>query len=279
MKSTLNVRSLRFIAAAGLSVGLVASSGVVSAQDSGVPTINADGNSGTSTAGLNPSVDASGPDIVYGDLNTGPGINVIGPPISESAPLTKDVIAAPVTNPDVSATNGNAAAVGPGSASAAPGSVTSGSSGTSLLGPDGTYSVSEVSPSNVTVGESGVLAPAPVTEAAPTTELAPEPVVETVETVEPVVADTAIASDTDRDGDNYTDALEWDLGLDGNNPDSDGDGVADGDELNIYGTEPTLYDSDYDGISDGEELFGIMTDPLVWDTDGDGARDGEIVTA
>ena len=40
--------------------------------------------------------------------------------------------------------------------------------------------------------------------------------------------------------------------------------MADGDELNIYGTDPTVFDSDGDGVSDGEELFGIFTDPLVW---------------
>ncbi len=82
---------------------------------------------------------------------------------------------------------------------------------------------------------------------------------------EPVAADTTVATESDLDADNYPDSLEWDLGLDGNNPDTDGDGTADGDELNIYGTDPTIFDSDSDGVSDGEELFGISTDPLVWD--------------
>jgi hypothetical protein len=41
--------------------------------------------------------------------------------------------------------------------------------------------------------------------------------------------------------------------------------VADGDELNLYGTDPTVFDTDGDGVSDGEELFGIQSDPLVWD--------------
>lgn len=78
-------------------------------------------------------------------------------------------------------------------------------------------------------------------------------------------ADTAVASATDQDADNAPDELEPGLGLDPNNPDTDADGVADGDEPNIYGTDPLNADTDGDGASDGEELFGIFTDPLVWD--------------
>jgi hypothetical protein len=74
----------------------------------------------------------------------------------------------------------------------------------------------------------------------------------------------AVATDTDADADNIADALEWDLGLDPGNADTDGDGVADGDEISIYTTDPLAWDTDGDGISDGEELFGIRTDPLVW---------------
>ena len=99
-------------------------------------------------------------------------------------------------------------------------------------------------------------APAPVAEAAPEPVAAPAP----VESVGAV----AVATETDLDADNYADALEGDLGLDPSNADTDADSVADGDELNIYGTSPTLFDTDGDGASDGEELFGIFTDPLVW---------------
>ena len=93
---------------------------------------------------------------------------MIGPPTEGAAPVTSDVVYAPPpgTTGDITATNGDAAALGPGDASAAPGSVTGGS-GTALLGPDGTYSVTEVSPSNVTVGDSGALAPEPVYEPVP----------------------------------------------------------------------------------------------------------------
>ncbi|MCA9879505.1 MAG: hypothetical protein KC442_17055 [Thermomicrobiales bacterium] len=71
-------------------------------------------------------------------------------------------------------------------------------------------------------------------------------------------------SETDLDADNIADNREWDLGLDPGNADTDGDGVADGDEITIYSTDPLNGDSDGDGLTDGEELFGVLTDPLVW---------------
>jgi hypothetical protein len=106
--------------------------------------------------------------------------------------------------------------------------------------------------------------PAPVTkDVAPTAAAAPE-----AESA-PEATDTAVASATDQDADNAPDELEPGLGLDPRNPDTDGDGVADGDEPNLYGTDPLNEDTDGDGLSDGEELFGIYTDPLVRD-DGSG---------
>jgi hypothetical protein len=92
-----------------------------------------------------------------------------------------------------------------------------------------------------------------------------------------VVADTAVASAEDSDSDNYLDVLELEVGLDPYNPDTDGDGVADGDEVNIYFTDPWYWDTDGDGIADGEELFGILTNPLVWDSNADGVGDGQTV--
>lgn len=59
--------------------------------------------------------------------------------------------------------------------------------------------------------------------------------------------------------------------------DTDGDNIADEDELNIYGTDPYAWDTDGDGLGDGEEVFGYGTNPLAWDTDGDGISDGEEV--
>jgi hypothetical protein len=239
----LHLHLQRFITVIGLGVGLVVFSGVASAQQTVAPTINANGSSGRSDAGTNPAVDADGPTLVYGDI---PGGTVIGPPKEGSAPAASDVVYAPPpgTSGDITATDGNAATMGPGDASAAPGTVTGGS-GTALLGPDGTYSVTEISPSDVTVGDSGALAPAPVYEPAPVTEPAPEAVTEPVENTEPMVADT------------------------------DGDGVADVDEASLYGTDSLVWDTDGDRLSDGEELFANGTDSLVWDTDGDGFSDGE----
>ena len=127
-----------------------------------------------------------------------------------------------------------------GSTSAAPATVSGESvAGTSLLGPDGVYSVSDSPPPVVTVS-SGPAAVEPAPDAAPVA------VAETSETA-PAAADT------------------------------DGDAVADGDESAIYSTDPLIADTDGDGLSDGEELFASSTDPLIWDTDGDGLRDGEVV--
>ncbi len=230
--------------------------------------------------------------LVWNDPNAGAGTETLQQEAA-SAPVQtlqqKDEIVAPAagTNESLAATDGNAAAVGPGSASAAPGTVTrDGVSGMSLLGPDGTYSVTEVSPPSVSVsGNTGAVPPVVSTEPEPAVETVEtvESVesVESVETVEPVVADAAPVSETgtDLDEDNYPDALETDLGLDPYNVDTDGDGVADGDEINLYGTEPTVFDTDGDGLSDGQDLYDARTDPLRWDTDGDGVRDGQDLNA
>jgi hypothetical protein len=244
-----------FIIVITLGVGLVAGGGIAAAQETADgAVINADGSDVTSTAGVNPVAEAEGPTIIYGDLNSGPGNTVVNLPADNAAPVSTGAVPVSGTGENISATSGDASVLGPGSASAAPGSVTGGSSGTDLLGPDGTYSVSDSPPSNVSVGDA---APAPVAETAPV-EAAP---VEAAP-VETAPVDPAVA---DSDADNLTDSLETNYGLDAYNPDSDADGVADGDEINIYGTDPYYGDSDGDGILDGEELFGIQTDPLVWD--------------
>jgi hypothetical protein len=197
-------------------------------------------------------------------------------PVQSVEPLSeKEMVAlGQESSEDLSATNGDAAALGTGNASAAPGNVTRGGvpvSGAALLGPDGKYSVNEISPPNVSV--SGTTSTPPVIEPAPGTEAAPEPVVETVETSEPVAADNTVASAEDADADNYADAAELEIGLDPSNSDTDGDGVADGDEATIYFTDPFTRDSDGDSLSDGEELFSLLTDPLVYDANG--VSDGE----
>lgn len=80
----------------------------------------------------------------------------------------------------------------------------------------------------------------------------------------------------DSDGDGLTDGEELELGTDPNNTDTDDDGINDGDEVHIYGTDPLNMDTDGDLLYDGGELI-YGTDPLNPDTDGDGLLDGEEV--
>ena len=62
-------------------------------------------------------------------------------------------------------------------------------------------------------------------------------------------------------------------GTDPLSADTDGDGLSDGQEVNVYGTSPTNADTDGDGLKDGEEV-GRGTNPLATDSDGDGLLDG-----
>src|SRR5215218_8657664 len=65
-----------------------------------------------------------------------------------------------------------------------------------------------IGPPAVVSDPAPMVAPEPVAE--PSTE--PAPIAEPApETTEPVAADTAVASETDLDADNYTDELEWEL--------------------------------------------------------------------
>ena len=150
----------------------------------------------------------------------------------------------------------------------APGSGQPGSSSVSMAPGTQTTGTANAGPNAVVAPEADPApdpAPAPVAEAAPVEAAPIEAVPVEAAPVEAAPVDPVVATAEDLDADNYPDAAEWELGLDGNNPDTDVDGVADGDELNIYGTDPLAADSDGDGVLDGEELFGIFTDPLVWD--------------
>jgi len=60
--------------------------------------------------------------------------------------------------------------------------------------------------------------------------------------------------------------------------DSDGDGL-DRDQELALGTDPKNPDSDGDGLSDGEEVSDFGTNPLAADSDGDGYDDAEEVNA
>ncbi|MBL9171580.1 MAG: hypothetical protein JNN07_27865 [Verrucomicrobiales bacterium] len=64
---------------------------------------------------------------------------------------------------------------------------------------------------------------------------------------------------------------------DPNNPDSDGDGLRDGDEVRFYRTDPRNLDTDRDSLSDFDELRNWRSNPLVADSDSDGLSDGDEV--
>jgi outer membrane protein OmpA-like peptidoglycan-associated protein len=81
----------------------------------------------------------------------------------------------------------------------------------------------------------------------------------------------------DDDHDGLTNEQEKVYGTDPKNPDTDGDGLKDGEEINQYKTDPLNSDSDGDGLKDGEEVHTYKTDPNNKDTDGDGLTDGDEV--
>jgi hypothetical protein len=89
------------------------------------------------------------------------------------------------------------------------------------------------------------------------------------------VAVTDLTDDPDEDG--LTNDQELQAGTDQNNPDTDGDGLNDGDELRIYRTDPKKFDTDGDGLFDNDEIQTWKTNPNNADSDGDGYQDGAEV--
>ncbi len=77
----------------------------------------------------------------------------------------------------------------------------------------------------------------------------------------------------DTDGDGLSDGQEILHGTDPFCADTDGDGISDSVEI-TQGTNPLDPDSDRDGLSDTQEL-ALGTNPLLADMDGDGLLDGE----
>lgn len=59
---------------------------------------------------------------------------------------------------------------------------------------------------------------------------------------------------TDKDLDGLTDQEETKYGTSSTSPDTDKDGLLDGDEINIYKTNPLKADTDGDGYADGVEV-------------------------
>jgi len=92
-------------------------------------------------------------------------------------------------------------------------------------------------------------------------------------------------ADADRDG--IADAEEEVAGADGyvtdpRSPDTDGDGLSDGGEVSITGTDPNQQDSESDGDGDGMVVYleaDAGTDLQSPDTDSDGLSDGEETNA
>ncbi|WP_129582728.1 LamG-like jellyroll fold domain-containing protein, partial [Methanolobus psychrotolerans] len=80
-------------------------------------------------------------------------------------------------------------------------------------------------------------------------------------------------ADEDIDEDGLSNIEEQVLGTDPLKPDTDGDGLEDGFEVNTFGSSPLLADSDGDGLEDDSE-FRLGTDPNNPDTYGDGIPDG-----
>lgn len=79
--------------------------------------------------------------------------------------------------------------------------------------------------------------------------------------------------DGDKDEDGLSNLDEREKASDPGNPDTDGDGLTDGEEVHTYETLPTNPDSDADGLNDYLEVRELGTDPMSPDTDGDGLPD------
>ncbi|WP_394342372.1 helix-turn-helix transcriptional regulator [Salinigranum rubrum] len=87
-----------------------------------------------------------------------------------------------------------------------------------------------------------------------------------------------LGAEGDADNDGLANRREFELGTAFDTADTDGDGLADGPEVNTHETDPTNTDTDGDGLADGVEVNRQQTNPTESDTDGDGLDDGVEVT-
>ncbi|MFW9922356.1 MAG: hypothetical protein ACFFDW_03605, partial [Candidatus Thorarchaeota archaeon] len=81
----------------------------------------------------------------------------------------------------------------------------------------------------------------------------------------------------DTDLDLLGDIDELYFASDPNNPDSDLDGLTDGEEVEVYSTNPIMIDTDWDNVTDGLEVLTYKSNPLSTDTDRDGIWDGDEI--
>jgi hypothetical protein len=100
----------------------------------------------------------------------------------------------------------------------------------------------------------------PVEETTNTTEVPTEPVIgevvpeTTIEMLDSTTSEVIVNDTLDTDGDNLADSMETLLGTNTNNIDSDNDGLSDGDEVNIWKSNPMNPDTDGDTYLDGAEV-------------------------
>ncbi|MDD5707278.1 MAG: OmpA family protein [Kiritimatiellae bacterium] len=87
----------------------------------------------------------------------------------------------------------------------------------------------------------------------------------------------AVDGPIDSDGDGLSDEMERKIGTDPFDPDTDKDGLTDGQEVLTYKTDPLNPDTDFDMLKDGPEVLKHKTDPLNRDTDAGGVYDGHEV--
>lgn len=83
--------------------------------------------------------------------------------------------------------------------------------------------------------------------------------------------------DIDSDNDGLLDKEETTIGTNPFDPDTDKDGLSDGQEVKEYKTEPLQEDTDLDALKDGAEVLTHKTNPKDQDTDDGGVMDGHEV--
>jgi len=85
------------------------------------------------------------------------------------------------------------------------------------------------------------------------TEASPEPQVITQPEVTPALEQLSTPTESEEPSEPAPTSGSQ-AGVNPTNPDTDGDGLSDGEEVNTYNTDPTNPDTDGDGLNDGEEV-------------------------